>query len=239
MEILDGMTKGSLIVNGNDKMLNRLKSSRDIRITKLTYENDDFKVFNIESDLTRTNFKLKYKNIIYDVNFHVPGKHLVNNIVLAIKVGLMFNVDIIDIISCIEEYKTVSKRMNIINLNNNNILIEDCYNSSYESLIGVLDLIKNIDRKKLLIIGDILELGHQSKKIHRKIGKYLDTISDKEVITVGQETKILEKKSKHFITNEEIKKYLDLYDIKDSIILVKGSRCMKLEEIKEYLVKKY
>ena len=72
----------------------------------------------------------------------MPGKHLIPNILLAIQVGLLYGINIKHIIKAISEYKTLDKRMDIIKLKKNNTLIADCYNSSYESLIGVLELIK-------------------------------------------------------------------------------------------------
>lgn len=239
LEILDGMKQGKLIVNGDDKYLKKIETDK-VEVIKYSIKNNkDLYIFDIKSDIDKTCFKLKYQDIYYDVVFPVPGLHLLSNLLLAIKTALFFELDIEDIIRTISNYKPVSKRMNMNNLIDNITVINDCYNSSYESLIGVLDLIKHDDRKKILIIGDILELGTYSKKNYLKILKKLKKINNKEVFFVGIKHRKKIKNYHYFDNNSSVVDYLNNYNCNDCLILIKGSRALKLEKIYDFIIKKY
>ena len=235
-EILDGMEEGTLIVNGDDKYLKTLKETEKISIIKCgRNQNNDLIIYDVKSTFDKTTFKIRLFDKEYKIIFNVPGVHLINNVILAIQVGLLFKIPIEVIIDVIKSFKIENQRMNIIKLRKNTTLIDDCYNSSYESLIGVLELIKNRPLNKIIILGDILELGKYSKRIHLKIGRYLKNISNKTVLLVGKETKIIKNSGYHFNTNQELIEHLKEMDLSNSIILVKGSRAMKLEEVVQYL----
>ncbi len=235
MEILEGMNNGKLIINGDDKFLNKINKDKIEIITSGIKKNNHLIASEIKCSLFKTTFKIKVDNKEYKVVFNVPGQHLIINVLLAIQVGLLYEVPLKTIIKEIKLFKTKEKRMEIIKLKRNNILIEDCYNSSFESLIGVLELIKNNPFYKIIILGDILELGKHSKRIHKKVGHYLKGIPNKEVLLVGEKMKVLEKQYLHFDNNQDLIKELKEIGISNALILVKGSRLMKLEEITEYL----
>ena len=124
--------------------------------------------------------------------------------------------------------------MNIIKLNNN-ILINDCYNSSLESIKGGINYLKNIKEKKILIIGDILELGDYSKKIHKKINREIKKLKNKEVYTVGKYSKYI--KGINFKEVDELINYIKLKKINNSYIYVKGSRRMNLDKYIDFITK--
>ena len=125
--------------------------------------------------------------------------------------------------------------MNIIN-HNTNIVINDCYNSSLESLKGVLNALKNEKKKKLLILGDINELGSYSNQIHKQIPNLLDQINNKKVILIGNQiTKINYPNALYFKNYKQTINYLKNKQIKDTLILIKASRSLKLENITNFL----
>lgn len=227
MEILDGMKYGTLITNGDDEYLKKTKSIKcDIN------NKNDLYAFNIYSDLKTTMFNIRIENKVYSVKLNVPGKHLITNVLLAIKVGLLNDIDIDTIISSIEKYKYIENRLEIIE--KQYIIINDCYNSSYESLIGVLNLIKKEKKEKIIILGDILELGKKTKYYCKKIQKELKKIPNSKVLLVGNNFKNI-KGFIHFNNNNEIIEYLKTLNLDNQLILIKGSRMMHLEEITQYL----
>ena len=89
----------------------------------------------------------------------------------------MFDVELNLISEAISEYKTSKGRLNVIK--DKYTIIDDSYNSSYESLIGGLKRLKKEKKYKLIILGDMLELGNYSYKYHKKINKYLKRIHNK------------------------------------------------------------
>lgn len=235
-EILDGMKSGTLYINGDDKYLNKIKYS-NIKKVGINPKNDLI-ASNIMTTKEHLYFNIRLNNRIYNVKFNIPNKSLISNILLAIKIGLDYDIDIENIIDIITSYKPLNHRNNIIRLSNITI-IDDCYNSSLESLVGSLDMIKMYDEEKIIIIGDILELGKYSKKIHKKIGNILSKI-DGEIILVGEEVKYAyNNKFILFENNNQVINLLDKLDLNNKLIYLKGSRRMKLEEIKNYILERY
>ena len=221
LEIIKGMKKGNLIVNGKDFYLSKLKKNKDYSLIK-TNEN-------CVNDVITNNklyFTVNIKNKDYNIEFNIPNKYLIENILLAIKVALLYQIPVNNIVNAINTFKAPNKRTNIINLNNNIDLIDDTYNASLESIKSSLSILDNSKKNKLAIIGDVLELGTHSEIIHKKIEEELKKIKNLNVITIGK-------------NNEETITYLNKKDLKNTIILIKGSNAMNLGEIKESIINKY
>ena len=226
--IIDGMYNKKLIVNGDDKYLKKLKCYK-CGIKK----NNNLKAYNIESYIDHIEFNI-YLDKEYKIVFNNPGEHFVNNILLVIETCLDYNIDINDIISNINSFSLTNMRMNIIRIGSN-VIINDCYNSSLESICAGINYLKNINQDKLLIIGDILELGKYSKKIHKKINKKLKKLNNKKILTVGKYSKYIT--GINFSNVEELINYLENNKINNTYIYIKGSRRMNLDKVVEYLTK--
>ena len=229
LEILDGMKEKILFVNGDDKLLRKIKNTKKSGFSKV----NNLKGYDLKSSLYKSTFKIKYNEKEYKIDVPVQ-KHLTTNVMLAINIALYYKIDIKDIIKELKDYKAFDMRMNIIKTKNNTI-INDCYNSSFESLTSILKIIKEEKKKKLLILGDIKELGNLSKEIHQSLKPYIDKIENKEVILVGKEMENLDVEAQHFKNYQETIEYLKTKKIKNKLILIKGSRGMKLENITNYL----
>lgn len=224
MEIVNGMNNGVLIVPYLDKKLKHLKykninKCKDIKISKIKI-NDSLK------------FILKYHKHKYNINFSIPNRYYISNIMLAFMVSTYFNIDINNIIDKINKFKATKSRMNIIDCHKYKV-INDTYNSSYESLKGVIDYLNHTKNNKMVILGDIKELGDYSVKIHKKINKLLKKINKNNILLVGNDTKYIN--GIHFSNNEDIIKYLDSINLDNYTILIKGSRLMHMEDIVNYL----
>lgn len=233
LEIIKGMKKGDLIINGSDFYLNRIKPKKNISIIK-TNEKDINNIFLNE----KLNFDIKINNNTYNINFNIPNKYLIENILLAIKVGIIYQIPMNNIIKAINNFKSPDNRSEIINLKNNITLINDTYNASLESIKSGLSMLENIKKEKLAIIGDVLEVGDSYELIYKQIEKEILKIENINLITVGTYTKIINI-GIHLNNNEEIIEYLNKKELNNTTILLKGSRNMHLEEIKEYLINKY
>jgi len=128
------------------------------------------------------------------------------------------------------------------------IVIDDTYNSSPTSVKAAYELVKSIKvfKKKIAVLGDIFELGNQAKKIHTDLAKIFSYDKNLFVLTIGKMmshlTKELRKKnikSIHFHLREALSLYLKYEEIENSVILVKGSRGMKMEEFVNILEKRF
>ncbi len=220
LEILDGLNNGYLIVNKNDKYLKKLKYPNIIKVNDKTLK---VKNLNIGKNVTFD---------IDDVHFIFNSySHLLDNVFIAIKIGLMFDIDLKTISEVIKKYQNIEGRLNIIK--NKYTIIDDSYNSSFESLIGGLKQLENKDEFKIIVLGDMLELGKYSNTYHKKINKYLKKIKNKEVLLIGKYTNLI--KGKHFDNVKDIISYIKTKDINGSIIYVKGSHAFNLDKIKDTL----
>ena len=235
-EILDGMFSGVLYINSDDKYLRKIKYPTIIKVGN--NKKSKLSASNIITTKQHLYFNIKFNNRTYNIIFNIPNKSLIPNILLAIQLGLDYNIDIENIIEKIKEYKPLNHRNEIIKLDNNITIIDDCYNSCLESLKSGIDVLTNYKEDKIIIIGDILELGNSSKKIHKEVGKVLKKI-ESTVILVGNEVKYACQNNFFLVNNNtEVISILNNIDLTNKVIYLKGSRKMKLEEIKEY-IKKY
>ena len=232
MEITKHLKNGNLVINGSDFYLSKIKQNNKYSVLK-TNENCINNI--IKNDKLYFDINIKNKN--YKIEFNIPNKYLIENILLAIKVAILYQIPVNNIINAINNFKAPNKRTNIIKLKNNITLIDDCYNASLESIKSSLSLLED-KKSSLAIIGDVLELGSHTEEIHKKIEEELKKIKNLKIITVGKNTEII-KEGIHFNNNDEIIEYLKTIKLENTTILIKASRNMHLEEIKDYLVKEY
>lgn len=219
LEILDGMNNGYLLINKKDKYLKKLKYKNIIKV--------DDKLLNVKNIKYNDNIEFDIDNIHFMFKSY---KHILPDLFIAIKIGLIFGIDLKTMSEVIKEYNGIDGRLNIIK--NKYTIIDDSYNSSFESLVGGLNLLKGTELK-FIVLGDMLELGKYSKIYHKKINKYLKKIKNKKVLLLGEYTKNI--KGIHFDTIEEIIIYLKENIKDDCIIYLKGSRKMNLDKIKNTL----
>ena len=233
LEVLDGMKEKILFVNGDDELLKDLKNTKKSGFNK----NNELIGYEINSNLYSSSFKINYNNEEYLINTNLP-RHLLNNVLLALHIALYLKIDIKDIQKVLKNYKSENMRMDIIKDINNNTIINDCYNSSFESLTGVLNILENENQNKILILGDIKELGNLSKEIHQSLTPYIEKIKNKEVYLVGKEMRNIKTNANYFENYKVLLEYLKTKRINNKLILIKGSRGMKLENITNYFTNK-
>lgn len=233
LEILDGMKDKILFVNGDDEYLKNILIKN---IHKSGFNKDnDLIGYDLKANLYSSSFKINYNNQEYEIKTNLP-KHLLNNVLNVINTSLYLNIDINTITKVLKNYKPFKNRMNIIKDKMGNTIINDCYNNSFESLTGILEVIQNENKKKLLILGSMKELGSKSKELHKKLETYLNKIDNKEIILVGEEMKEININSIYLKNYEEVINYLKNKKIKDTLILIKASHSLHFENIVKYFI---
>ena len=124
-------------------------------------------------------------------------------------------------------------------------MIDDTYNASLDSIKSSLEiLIKREGKRKIAIIGDVLELGTFSKNLHEEIGKVLLNSDLDYIITIGNETKYTDEylknnnynNLKHFNNEKGSYEYINNLLKDGDLVLFKGSHGMHLSNIIKYLV---
>lgn len=167
---------------------------------------------------------------------------------LATVTGLEFGLDIKEICSSLNKYKSLPGRMNLISGPNDSVIVDDSYNSSPIALSQAISVFKNINSvgKKIVVLGDMLELGKYSADEHRKVAGLLKG-SVSNVICVGLRMRKLSEELLNLGFNEEniisvdtsedacidIQKILETGDT----VLVKGSQTMRMEKVVESIMR--
>lgn len=236
MEILDGMDTNNIVVSGDDSLLKHLKC---LKVGKSYF--NDLRIKKVVTSLNKTEFDIKIDKKQAHIKLHYGGKHYPVLIGMAIMLGISFDIPYDVCVSAINNFEAIAGRSNILTLKNNNILIDDSYNASYESFKNVIDLVKKDKRKKLFIVGDVLEAGSFAPNIHLKIIKELNKVKNAEIWYLGENFCKLGSKIRmglHFEKAEILKNIMD-NDWHDVIFIVKASRKYKLDEISRAFIDKY
>ena len=234
-----------LIVNGDDKFLGTLKENNVIyNLKTFGFEKDN----NIYcSDYNMDDESITFKCIIEnnEETFFIPtiGKHNIYNAMAGILVGISLGMSIDEIKEGLRNFKATKMRLDIIK-NEKLTIINDAYNASPDSMKAALDILGRYKERKVAILGDMFEMGDIAEYGHRLVGSHAIGKAD-ILITVGKNSKFIGHEAVdkgldtnnvyHFSTREEVIKNIHKIIKDNDVILVKGSRGMKMEEIVEYL----
>ena len=236
LEILEGlMPNGKIIINNDNDLLNKWNEIEKKAITYGIENKSDIMAQNIKQTNNESTFTLEGNKI----KVPVGGTHFIYNALAAIAVGKELNIPIEKIAEGIINLELTKKRMETKKINGCTIIC-DYYNASYESTKYALEYLKNTNSKrKIAILGDMLELGEFSKELHEKVGK---EVQADILITVGKEaqniakTAINAKQIYTYNSNKEAAFKLKEIMQNEDAILLKASNGMKFGEILEMVV---
>lgn len=215
------ISKGQAFVNTDDSV--QVKQS-----TGLTHINFSSKTIPFIS--ANPFVKIAFKGL--EIASQLIGKYNYLNIAAAVCMGDYFKVSSVDIKEAIEEYIPADNRSQIIKKENVTILL-DAYNANPTSMEAALENFDQLDNpKKIIILGDMFELGSTSKKEHQHIADLAATMSFKKVVLIGEAFNAISPKNcLQFSSYDAFKKTFNTADYKHAIVLIKGSRGMALERI--------
>ncbi len=230
-EILKGAkNKFIAILPGVDDYYNFLKSSINTKkiITFGLGEKCNIRFLKNENTYLLGEKKVTIKN-------QLIGEHNINNIMAALGVAEALNIPIDISKKALERQKPIKGRLETKILVNNIILIDDTYNSNPSAMRSAIDVLAQNKMYKILVMGDMAELGVLSTKHHKDIASYILSKKIDLVLCVGEMSKmivkIIGKNGFWFSSNNDLTVYLKKIIHKDCAILVKGSRAMKMEQI--------
>lgn len=169
------------------------------------------------------------------LNSHLTGSYNHENIIAAACVGKYFGIDPALIRVAIGNYYPQNYRSQLIEKNSNQIIM-DAYNANPTSMRAAIENFLSLPASsRILIIGDMLELGSYSTREHQQI---VDFISDKDfsrIIIVGNNFRKTDKPDNFISVSDvnELRSYLDENPIRESLVLIKGSRGIQLEKALE------
>ncbi|HEX3357190.1 MAG TPA: UDP-N-acetylmuramoyl-tripeptide--D-alanyl-D-alanine ligase [Tepidisphaeraceae bacterium] len=247
-EIVSGMTaKGTLIVNGDDPdLLKEIESFPGQKITFGLNETNDLFASNIECDQTGVRFSLnKSRRRVF-----VPmlGKHNACNALAALAVARRMGVNEEQAIESLATAHGPEMRMQLQSIGPIT-LINDAYNANPSSMRAALQTLAALQSpgRHIAILGDMLELGSTSDRYHREMGQVAAQCKLDLLVCVGHQAALIaEEAGTAGLPNDRILRFNDSTEatrgvpvrLKDGdLILLKGSRSMRLEAIDEAIRK--
>ncbi len=238
---------GFVFVNIDDERIRKIGERFKNKLTFGFSEDADVKAQIIELDeMARFKFKVKFNGKEQVLKLKIPGEHLVGIAVSAFAVGLKFGVLPSSIKRALQSYEPFSKRMEVVKVKGITVL-NDTYNANPDSVIASLKTLSQMkcSGKKIAVLGDMLELGIYAEEAHREVGQKIVEFGVDYLFAYGEAMKyayeIASSGIKHamYFDNKDMLVY-HLFEVADKgdIILVKGSRGMKMEEIVEKFINK-
>ena len=230
--------KGFAFINADDKYL--VDAGRKNR-RALKYgiaRNADVQARHVNTnERGQAEFDLVVKKKPSEVHLSIAGMHNVTNALAAAAVGLKFKVPKKEIISALEKYVGVNKRMEVIERNGITIL-NDTYNANPDSVLAALKTLHSMNTtgKKIVVLADMRELGGTAEHEHAKTGLAVSDLEFEYLLTFGPLSRFTHEASKlafaeHFETKDALIASLKSQVEPGDIVLVKGSRGMKMEEV--------
>jgi UDP-N-acetylmuramoyl-tripeptide--D-alanyl-D-alanine ligase len=228
LELFDFISsiKGEFIINADDEILSN--ATKDYLKRIVFSSNKNTAIQGTLEGLTPF-IKLSYKTECYQspsIKTNMIGNYNYNNFLVAITFGQLFKVSNDLINEAISNYVPSNNRSQVLKTNNNQLIV-DCYNANPSSMLAALESFGMLNESdKIAILGDMLELGEESRAEHQKILTYCSE-NNIECITIGPIFQSLNK-----IGYNSIEEYKESYlkkKITKKTILLKGSRGIALE----------
>ena len=248
LEILEGMSKdGKVILNGDDALLWNIHRREEMNIAYCGVQNPECHYHG--SDIVQNpgllQFNVKYGTLTFPVELSLEGMHYVSDALLAIGVGVEMGMNPSKIQEALSQFQNMAGRQEIIEAKGCTI-IKDCYNAGPESMAAALAVLGNQSGRRVAVLGDMLELGVCTQAEHYRVGRIAAEKAEillaygpnsSRIISGAMTGGMAESKAKAFENRDEIVAALKRMIKPGDVILVKGSRGMRMELILEQFLK--
>jgi UDP-N-acetylmuramoyl-tripeptide--D-alanyl-D-alanine ligase len=206
----------------------------DVRGTFLSMNNEGCVTFSVAADGAAP----------FGIRLAIPGKHMMVNALAAAAVGLSHGISPENIQRALEQVTAANKRMEVVTVRDVTIL-NDTYNANPDSVVSALETLDSMEcrGKKVVVLADMLELGESSVREHQRIGTTIKRMGFQHLLSFGPMARHIHEKAEaasgiHFEAKARLSEHLVRLVRPGDIVLVKGSRGMKMEELVILLQKK-
>ncbi len=250
MELAGHISESGTLIFEKSDMLTKESTAGDYRQVSAGTDKDcDYVISNIDDrGIEGIEFTLEHEGKTLDVRLPVPGKHNAVNSAVAVAAGELLDVSAEDALKGLSKLELTGRRLRYIRGRQADV-IDDTYNASPDSMKSALKVLENSPlpeksgSKRTAILGDMFELGDESRMQHREVGRFAAGLDIDRIIAVGSDAREIFEGAQggraevmYFSTKEEFYARLGEFAGKGDIILVKGSRGMKMEDIVEKLI---
>jgi UDP-N-acetylmuramoyl-tripeptide--D-alanyl-D-alanine ligase len=240
-------TGGTILINNDDPYQRKLKKNFKKVVTYGFKGKVDVKgKTNGYNDFGFPKVEITGKGKNINVLLPVLGSASAKNYLSAVSVAMLIGLTKKEIVESTKNILPVKGRLNPV-MSGKTMLIDDTYNSNPDSVNAAVEVLGNIKnyKRRIMILGDMLELGKHKEKLHAELknsimhGKvdevYMHGKLMKKLYEALPSTKIA---TLHFTLRESLRRFTTVMDINNAVILVKGSRGMKMEEFVEVIKKR-
>ncbi|MBT4849969.1 UDP-N-acetylmuramoyl-tripeptide--D-alanyl-D-alanine ligase [Candidatus Parcubacteria bacterium] len=242
-------SNGWAVLNNDDRALTEvIANTNHKKITFGQSEKSNVKLSSIKISFKDgeygTAFKLSHKGA--EVPMFLPnvlGWQHAQSAAIACAVGLAMSMNLVDIAQKLLDYKPARGRTRLVKGVKNSLIIDDTYNASPQSSKVALDILINIpvEGRKIAVFGDMLELGSLTESGHKEVGRDLVNMGVDYLFVIGErsrhiahgakESGMSEDKIFHFPKTMEAGIFLQERIKENDVILIKGSRGAKMEQV--------
>ena len=239
-EIFQGLSKGDIAIinldSCSDKWLTKLKDKK-VWTFSLSKQSADFYATNIREG-EFTNFTLHTPQGECEITLPLVGQHNVANAIAASALAISVGANFEEIQQGMISLKPVKGRLFPIRLNSTQLIWDDSYNANVGSMTAAIQVLAKQPGYRVLVVGDMAELGRDAEKYHQQIGELARQYQLDCVVSVGNLSRIISEFSQvghHFANQPDAANYLLTLLCQHSTLtmLVKGSRSAKMENLIE------
>ncbi len=241
--------ENTAVLNGDDQRVLGMKEK--IKAKVIVYG------FSADNDLMASNylvtpdgisFKVEYKGNIVPVRLHnIFGRHHVYTALAALAAGISQGMNLIEMAETLSLFKPPPGRLNLIEGIKNSFILDDTYNASPMAMEAALEVLNDLPAKrKIVVLGDMLELGAFTIDEHRKLGRMVKKSGAKLLFAIGPRAKFIASEARaagfkpenifEFSFSDEAKKDVQEKIKEGDLILIKGSQSMRMEKITEEIM---
>ena len=244
LEILEGMAShSSIILNGDDSLLWNQKKTGNMKAVYFGVRNPEctFLAQDVKEEAGQLHFTVCCGNDRFPVELCLEGLHYVHDALAAVAVGKELNVPTVKIQESLSQFQNMSGRQEIYEKNGFTI-IRDCYNAGPESMAAALNVLGNKPGRHVAVLGDMLELGACTQAEHYKVGRIAAEKTDlllaygpnsSRMLTGAYTGGMSRNMARGFTDKEKLVKVLKQLAKPGDVILFKGSRGMRMEQVLE------
>ncbi len=237
---------GSVILNADDGRVFQMKGRAKTTVKTFGFSDraeiraKDLKLTGNKNNPAGVEFTLNYDTEEHKVELpNVFDRGSVYSVLIAIGVGIAAGIPVYRLVESCKGYTPPKGRMRFIE-GEKCLIIDSTYNAAPKSVELALETVNKLEAKrKVAVLGDMLELGEASKETHRQIGdkvQFLDVL-----ITIGKDSKEIQnkfnKEKYHFENSEEAAGKIENIIKDNDLVLVKGSQSIRTEKVVERIMK--
>ncbi len=196
--------------------------------------------YRMQDGLTEMNLTVGGETVT--VRLAAQGRHNVRNAMAAAASAYAAGMGLDEIVRGLEAFRPVKGRLEKKQAFNGALLIDDTYNANPDSVRAAVDVLVDLGQHSILVLGDMGEVGKEGNRFHEEVGAYAKEQGISRLLGFGEMTaaavKAFGQGAQHFESLDELNRVLRDEVMPDTVVLVKGSRFMKMERVVEPLMVK-